>query len=78
MDRPENVTDLVYDDPTLFSEMVERIADVIVRVHRQLFEAECRFEAISIWEDMCYDAGPLLSPRSFDEFCVPHYKRITE
>ena len=74
----ENATYLVYDDPSLFAEMVERIADVIVTVHRKLFEAGCRFEAISIWEDMCYNAGPLLSPRFFEKFCVPHYKRITD
>ena len=74
----ENVTYLVYDDPKLFAEMVERIADVVVTVHRKLFEAGCRFEAVSMWEDMCYNAGPLLSPEFFIKYMVPHYKRITD
>ena len=30
------------------------------------------------WEDMCYNKGPLISPRLFQELLVPRYKRITE
>jgi hypothetical protein len=29
------------------------------------------------WEDMCYNRGPLLSPRLFEELMVPRYARIT-
>jgi hypothetical protein len=29
------------------------------------------------WEDMCYNRGPLLSPRVFEELMVPRYQRIT-
>ena len=29
------------------------------------------------WEDMCYNRGPLMSPRLFRELMVPRYKRIT-
>jgi uroporphyrinogen decarboxylase len=29
------------------------------------------------WEDMCYNRGPLLSPRLFAELMIPRYKRIT-
>jgi len=30
------------------------------------------------WEDMCYNHGPLVSPRLFEEMMVPRYKKITE
>lgn len=30
------------------------------------------------WEDMCYNKGPLISPRLFNELMVPRYKRITQ
>jgi uroporphyrinogen decarboxylase len=30
------------------------------------------------WEDMCYNRGPLISPRLFRELMVPRYLRITE
>jgi hypothetical protein len=29
------------------------------------------------WEDMCYNRGPLLSPKLFNELMVPRYKEIT-
>jgi uroporphyrinogen decarboxylase len=29
------------------------------------------------WEDMCYNRGPLLSPRLFHELMVPRYEKIT-
>jgi uroporphyrinogen decarboxylase len=29
------------------------------------------------WEDMCYNRGPLLSPRLFKELMIPRYKQIT-
>ena len=30
------------------------------------------------WEDMCYNHGPMLSPKLFEELMVPRYKRVTE
>jgi uroporphyrinogen decarboxylase len=30
------------------------------------------------WEDMCYNKGPLMSPRMFNEMLVPRYKQITQ
>jgi uroporphyrinogen decarboxylase len=30
------------------------------------------------WEDMCFNHGPLMSPRLFEELMVPRYKRITD
>jgi len=30
------------------------------------------------WEDMCYNHGPLMSPKLFEELMVPRYKKITE
>jgi uroporphyrinogen decarboxylase len=30
------------------------------------------------WEDMCYNRGPLMSPRMFGEMLVPRYRQITE
>jgi len=30
------------------------------------------------WEDICYNRGPLLSPRHFRELMVPRYRQITD
>ncbi len=74
----ENVAYLVYDDPALFEEMVVTLTDLTVEVHRRAFERGARFDACFFWEDMCYNAGPLLSPEHFKQYLVPNYRRITD
>jgi uroporphyrinogen decarboxylase len=74
----EGVSYLVYDDPALFHEMVETLADCVIAVYRRAFELGARFEMVSIWEDMCYSSGPLLSPDVFAKVLVPQYRHIVE
>jgi hypothetical protein len=74
----ENISMTVYDDPAWFAEMVETVADLQIACLNRAFETGARFDAASMWEDMCYNAGPLLSPAHFKEFLVPHYRRITD
>lgn len=74
----ENVSMVVYDDPAFFQEMVETIADCVIQAIRRPLEAGAKFDACSMWEDMCYNSGPLLSPQHFKQFLVPHYRRITD
>lgn len=74
----ENLAMVVYDDPAWFEHMIETIADLQIANLRRLFATGGRFEAACLWEDMCYNAGPLISPTHFRQFLVPHYRRITE
>jgi uroporphyrinogen decarboxylase len=74
----ERVSELVYDDPALFEEMVDTLAEISVAVIEQVCGAGVRPEAAHFWEDMCYKSGPLLSPKMFKDILVPRYKRITE
>jgi uroporphyrinogen decarboxylase len=74
----ENIALVPYDDPAWFEEMVTTKADLIIAMLTRLFEAGARFEACGMWEDMCYNAGPLLSPEHFRQYLVPHYRRISE
>jgi len=73
----ENVSYLVYDDPLLFEEMVTTIADLVVETHRRAFAQGGKAQACAMWEDMCFNSGPLLSPPLFKKYLVPQYKRIT-
>lgn len=74
----ENISYLVYDDPALFEEMVSTLADLTVEVHRRAFAHGAKAQVAGMWEDMCYNSGPLLSPSLFKKYLVPQYKRITE
>jgi len=73
----EGVTMAVYDDPAWFEEMVETITDLQLAMLEKVLSTGATFEACAMWEDMCYNAGPLLSPTHFKRFLVPNYKRIT-
>lgn len=73
---PENLSFLFYDDPGLVHEMMDYLADFYVQVlHRALHEV--RIDFAMFWEDMCYNAGPLISPAMFRDFMLPNYQKVT-
>lgn len=73
----ENISMVVYDDPAWFEEMVVTLADLHVAILEKILATGGQFQACSMWEDMCYNAGPLLSPTHFKQYLVPQYQRIT-
>ncbi|MBI1293700.1 hypothetical protein GC175_01930 [bacterium] len=74
----ENLSYLVYDDPKLFEEMMTTIADCVIGTLTRVLATGGRFDGCSMWEDMAYNAGPLLSPSHFKRYLVPQYRRITD
>lgn len=74
----EQLSFTVYDEPNFFDEMVNTVADCILGVLEKILESGVQFEACAMWEDMAYNAGPLLSPRHFSKYLVPHYRRIAD
>lgn len=74
----EQLSFTVYDDPGFFDEMVHTVADCILAVLKKILASGVRFEACAMWEDMAYNSGPLLSPRHFKKYLVPHYRRIAD
>jgi len=73
------ISEIIYDDAALFEEIVETCADVaIAAIEKTCGESGVRPEAASMWEDMCYSAGPMISPRTFEKVLVPHYRRIVD
>jgi uroporphyrinogen decarboxylase len=65
-----------YDDPAWIHEMNEFFLTFWQRVmERALREVEV--DAATMWEDMAYRNGPLISPAMFREFMLPYYKRMT-
>lgn len=74
----EKLSYVMYDDRPWFEEMVATVADCIYGTLERLLNAGARVDACACWEDMCYNAGPLMSPRLFKQVLVPHYRRITD
>ena len=61
--------------PDLVHEIMDHITSIYLTVFEQVVK-EFPIDLIHMWEDMCYKGGPLISPRMWDEFMGPNYRRI--
>ena len=59
-------------------EMMEHLTQLTLTVLGKLAGKGLEIDRGDWWEDMCYNHGPLISPRLFAELMVPRYKRITD
>jgi len=72
----EGISEALYDDPAWVQEMMDYVAGFVVEtVQRAAHEVDIDY--VTMWEDMAYKAGPLISPRMFQKFMLKPYKRIT-
>jgi len=75
----ENLCLAFYKDPDLISDMLDFRTEMVLKaIEKAVREIRPRIDYAHWWEDMCYNKGPLISPRLFEEFMVPRYKRITD
>jgi len=72
---PEKACTILYDDPVLAHEIIDWGTWKIRTYHFPLIE-QLRPEIIHAGEDCCYNHGMFISPRSFREFCSPHYREL--
>ena len=72
------VSYLYVDDEPLFREIVDAVGELCYRNTELVLASGARFDFAHFWEDICFKNGPLVSPRVFEEYVGPHYKRITE
>ena len=61
--------------PDLVHEIMDHMTSLYLTVFEQVVQ-RVRVDVIHIWEDMCYRNGPLISPKDWDEFLGPNYRRI--
>jgi uroporphyrinogen decarboxylase len=73
---PERTLYAFYDEPEMVHDMMESYTEFILAILPGVI-ASAPLTSIFFWEDMCYRAGPLISPAMFREFMLPRYKRIT-
>ena len=71
----QNLAYLSIDDPDLVEEMVTHLSQMALQLLSPLLE-RCQFDAAAGWEDICFNSGPLLSPRFFAERIIPHVKPV--
>jgi len=65
-----------YDKPDLMNNMNEYILNFNQNMIDMVLK-EVEIDSIMINEDLSYRGGPMLSPKMFDKFLLPFYKRFT-
>ena len=73
----ERILYMFYDDPGLIEDMMEQMLYLEIEVIKRTLK-DIKVQQASFWEDMCYKAGPLISPAMVKKFMVPRYKKITD
>jgi uroporphyrinogen decarboxylase len=61
--------------PELAHDIMDTITDIYLAVLEQVVK-DVRVDVFHFWEDMCYRNGPLISPRHWEQFLGPNYRRI--
>ncbi len=73
----ERLCTLFYDDPAFVEEILDAHAEFLIGMLSQILEAT-DIDVFGFWEDMCYNAGPLLSPAMARKFLLPRYRRVID
>jgi len=72
----ERILYMFYDDPGLIEDMMEQMLYLETEVIKRVLK-DIKVQQATFWEDMCYKAGPLISPAMVRKFMMPRYKKIT-
>ena len=65
-----------HDDPVWMHDIMDYLAEFYVTLYDGVL-SQVAVDYASLWEDMCYVAGPLISPRTFREFMLGPYNKVT-
>jgi len=74
---PERLLFAFYDMPDVIHAAMRAwlsLAEAVVTRHQQYVTLDEMFLA----EDICYNGGPLISPRQMQEFLCPYYQQLVE
>jgi uroporphyrinogen decarboxylase len=66
------------DDPDLFDQCINDIAEVCFMLTKKTLETGVKLDFAHFWEDICYNHGPLVQPELFREKVGPGYRRIAD
>jgi hypothetical protein len=64
-----------YTQPDLVHDILNTYADMLYASSERLLK-RVRVDELSISEDMCYRNAMMISPATFREFMMPHYRRL--
>lgn len=71
----EGISYLAYDDPTLYEAMIDFQAEYYLALNRPLLQ-RVSFDIAYIFEDCCFNTGPLLSPDLYRRYYDRYYRKL--
>ena len=75
----EGLSYLAADDPDLIGEIADTLAELAIATLEPVVATMDPAPDLGwFWEDICCKSGPLVSPRIFEQYCTPAYKKITD
>ena len=72
----ERISMAILTERKWIEEMMEHLTDLTLHLIEKILPG-LDIDMAWWWEDMCYNRGPLISPKLFNELMVPRYRRIT-
>jgi uroporphyrinogen decarboxylase len=73
----EGLAYALYDYPAMVEDMVETACQLVENSLDQILP-HFSFDFAAGWEDICYKAGPIVSPKFFRRVITPRYRRISD
>ena len=73
----ENIAITIMEQTDWVEQMMEDLTNFYIGCLRRAVE-QVRIDEGLFWEDMCFNYGPMISPKLFRELMTPRYKRITD
>ena len=66
---------MMHDDPEWANDIMNFQAERLCSMIRAITQ-DLKVDKLSIWEDMCYKNGPLISPKQFEQFILPNLSKV--
>lgn len=73
----ENYCIQLYENRPMVEELMDARTDLAVGILDRAI-SEVDFDMLWFWEDMAFRNGPYMSPKMFEELCVPRYRRLAD
>ncbi|MDZ7385367.1 MAG: uroporphyrinogen decarboxylase family protein [candidate division KSB1 bacterium] len=74
----ENLSIALLEEPAWVASMMDHLVHLTIHLVRTHITADMAIDIAWWWEDMCYNHGPLLSPRLFSQLMIPRYREVTQ
>ena len=74
----ENISYAIFDNVSLVEEMIEWQTYFSYEMLKKVFAAGVTLDWVWLWEDMCFNKGPLVSPSFVKKYMAPRYRKIVD